>query len=435
MAATTAKVAVIGAGSYVFGASVLCHGLADQRLGGIELALMDIDRDAVEALASAARRMARDLGLATRISSHTEWAPALAGADFVVCSAARQLQRRFAMDCEQVERHYPGHLISEFGGVAGISYSLRQIALISELAGAIQRHCPRAWLFNSANPLPRVCQAAQAQGVRTVGFCSASQGMYSELWQLLRGGPALPYPFQAGRDAFALTMAGLNHFVWLLGGHDRATGADLLPALGERLRRDPPFHQSRSLALFHETGWLLGPHDGHTMDFLPPVAPLRSRCVPAHGSADERRQRVEYLRAIGAGTADWQALRGQSAWERVMDLVAAMVDGRAVAFDSLNLPNAGQISNLPRGAYVETPARGTAAGPVPTNVTLPASVLPYCERTVRVTDAIVRAALARSLAGLREAVELDPTITDKAAGHRALAACLAAHADVLPPYT
>jgi len=65
--------------------------------------------------------------------------------------------------------------------VAGISYSLRQIALISEVAADMKARCPQAWLLDIANPLPRVTQAAHELGVQTAGFCSVSLESYAML--------------------------------------------------------------------------------------------------------------------------------------------------------------------------------------------------------------------------------------------------------------
>ena len=151
----------------------------------------------------------------------------------MVCSAARQLHRRFEMDCAIVDRYLPGHLVTEFGGIAGISYSLRQIALIAEIAGDMRRLCPAAWLLVSSNPLPRVCQAAHALGIRTAGFCSVSLEGYSMLWHIWHG-VHLAYPFTAARERWDATMAGLNHFVWVTALHDRATGEDLSAELRRR---------------------------------------------------------------------------------------------------------------------------------------------------------------------------------------------------------
>ena len=83
---------------------------------------------------------------------------------------------------------------------------------------------------------------------------------------------------------------------------------------------------------------------------------------------------------------------------------------------------------------METPCRVSPDGVRPESITLPESVLPLCERTAQVTDTIVRAAQAHSRALVHEAVGLDPTILDKAAGVRAMDACLLAHEDLVGRY-
>src|SRR5688572_20592166 len=161
------KIAVLGAGSYVFGPSVLKDAILEHRLDDVEIALVDPVRDVVEPLAAVGQRIAHETGVRATVTAYTDRAAALPGSDFVVCAAAREIKRRFARDCEIAARHDPTHVITEFGGIAGISYSLRQIALIEEICADIERHCPSAWLLDVANPLPRVCQAAHALGVKT----------------------------------------------------------------------------------------------------------------------------------------------------------------------------------------------------------------------------------------------------------------------------
>src|SRR5947207_11475450 len=97
--AADVKIAVLGAGSYVFGPGVLHSALLEHRLRGIELALMDPDEEAVFAMADVARRMAQRGGVDTLITAHTDRAPALEGARFVICCASRETSKRFATDC------------------------------------------------------------------------------------------------------------------------------------------------------------------------------------------------------------------------------------------------------------------------------------------------------------------------------------------------
>ncbi len=427
------KIAIIGAGSFVFGPSLLRQAIIDNRMDHVELALVDTDRVMCALMVDVGKQMARQAGVTITFSIHTERQAALTGAQFVVCMAARQLFARFATDGEIVARYAPGHVLSEFGGVAGISYSLRQMTLISEIAGDMLRYCPDAWLLNVSNPLPRVCQAAHQIGIKTVGFCSVSIQVYDMVGQIF-GQPADQYPFERGRSQWSITTAGLNHFAWLLSLQDRATGADLTTQLAERIEQGASSGNPVSESLAGETGYLLVPHDGHTQDFLRPSASTQSRDEASHGSLDERQRRFDVLADVGQGRQPIDVLLALLAWERPMDLIAALIGGRPAEFHSLNLVNEGQIANLPRGVFVETPCTAEAGGIHPQPVTLPPTVLALCQRTALVTDTIVRAWEQRSRAILHQAVELDPTILDKSAGMIAIDACLQAHADILPAF-
>ncbi|HEY3321999.1 MAG TPA: hypothetical protein VGP72_16145 [Planctomycetota bacterium] len=426
------KLAIIGAGSYVFGPSVLNDALFDHKLNDIELALMDVDGQVVELLAGVGRRMAREAGVDAALSAHTKLDSALDGADFVICCAARQLQTRFATDCRIIERYAPGHCATEFGGVSGISYSLRQIALIEEICSAMKRRCPDAWLLNSANPLPRVCQAAHELGIRTVGFCSVSISLYGTLWRVLTGDETR-YPFAEGRESWRAVMAGLNHFSWLLALVDLNTGNDLLTDLRTDLLAKGT-GAPRVDKEFRSTGYLLAVPDNHCCDFLAPDENSRPRAEASHGSEDQRAARLALLGEIARGETGFSEFLANPSWERPIDLVAALAFDKRMEFSSLNLINDGQIPNLPANVFVETPAVASRDGIVPEKLSLPQPILEHCTRTAKVTDAIVRAALQRRCSLVHEAAQLDPTIVDKAAGIRALDECLRAHADVLPRY-
>lgn len=431
------KIAFVGAGSYVFGPSVLTQTYLEQRLASVHLALVDPDVETIDLLAAAGRPLAGEQRLATTITTHAERPEALDGADFVLCSASPQTQRRFAMDAEIIETYIPGHLITEFGGVAGISSSLRQIAFIEAITDDMKRLCPDAWLLDAANPLLRVAQAAEENGIKTAGFCAVSLAAYSMLSEFLAG-KRLDYPYDEGREKWQITTAGLNHFAWLIEFRERSTGADLLPVLRERLSAgDVSPNNPRSRLCLRETGFLLVPGDDHTHDFLtPPSSAPETAEAPWHGDPGQRRQRHALLGQIGAGISPWADLQQNEAWEKPVAFIAALTGGKAAHFHLLNLLNAGrQIANLPPQVFVETPCEVAPGRVEPHRIALPQSVLPLCLRTAQVTDSIVRAAKARSVSLVYQAIQLDPTILDKAVGLRAIDSCLSAHADLLPAYS
>jgi alpha-galactosidase/6-phospho-beta-glucosidase family protein len=424
------KIVLIGAGSFVFGPSILAQTFLEHTFNDVELALVDVDSEVVELMAGVGHRMAQTTGARATISAHTDVRDALPGADFVICSVAVQMRARFAQDVACIAEHYPGHLITEFGGVAGISYSLRQMAMIEKLCENIRDLCPTAKLLNVANPLPRVCQRAHELGVETYGFCSASLEAYRLLWKLLEG-EDVHYPFNAPREKFALKLAGLNHFCWLLELREKSGGRDLLPEVREGLACGSTIGNPLVESIARETGWLLVPHDGHVHDFLPPSGLTQSLRETSHGTNQERTARLQLMAQIGAGQTSWAPLLEHEAWEKPLDLIAAWCGGTPAQLHSLNVPNNGVIHGLPPQVFVETSARVDADGVHPQSATLPPAPLKYCQHTAQVTDTIVRAARERSKTALQEAVELDPTIVDKSAGWQALQACVTAHNDLL----
>ncbi len=426
------KIAVIGVGSFVFGPSMLQQAILEHRLHDVELALVDVDAEMVELMAGVGRQMARQSNVHIHISAHTSRADALDGADFVICAVARQGFKRYEMDYQIIQRYLPGHEITEFGGIAGISNSLRQIAMILELADDMHRYCPQAWLCDIANPLPRVCQAAHTQGIKTLGFCSVSQLVYSMVWQILYG-EALHYPFTEARKRWNMTTAGLNHFAWLVDFKEKETGADLLPRLRQALAEGCTSGNPVSETLARETGYLLVPVDDHTRDFLRPSVPVET-IPPFHGTRSERQQRIAQLQRIAQGQEGYEPILHNPSWERPIDVIAALTFDTTTVLHSLNMMNEGQIPHLPRSVFVETPCIVTQEGITSQTVVLPEAVLPLCQRTALVTDTIVQAALHASRALVHRTIELDPTILDTDAGIRAIDACLAAHADMLPYY-
>lgn len=137
------------------------------------------------------------------------------------------------------------------------------------------------------------------------------------------------------------------------------------------------------------------------------------------------------LRGAADGTVPLHEAVPRPSWEHPAHVIAGLALGHSLDLDSLNLPNSdGQLPGLPENVFVETAVRCEGGRLIPARFELPDSVLPLCQRTARLTGAIVAAARSRSLAGLREACALDPTIRQPEAAFTALQA----HADLIPTH-
>jgi alpha-galactosidase len=394
---------------------------------------MDVDREILEPLTGAARRIADQAGIDVQITGHLDRRDAMQGADFVLSAAAPEMAARLETDQQIIARHLPDHIITEFGGIVGISYSLRQIAFYQALADDMLARCPGAWLLDAANPMPRICQATALRGVPTAGFCSAADEVYTMLWHLFEG-ENIDYPYTEARQRWQVTTAGLNHFAWVVRLIDRADRTDQIEAVRRRLAQGASTGQPISDAISARAGYLLVPNDQHTQDFLPPMRPELSRQTTWHGSADQRSRRCRLLRAIAEGSEPTSHITQRGSWEKPVDFVAAVIRDQPVHFERLNLLNTGQIPALAENVFVESPVTVDAGGPRPETVDLPESVQEYCRPVAAQNDRIVQAAIEQSRQKVHEAVQMDPTITDKSAGIAAIDECLAAHADILPEY-
>jgi alpha-galactosidase len=101
----------------------------------------------------------------------------------------------------------------------------------------------------------------------------------------------------------------------------------------------------------------------------------------------------------------------------------------------VNLPNTGQIDNLPRGAVVETLAEITSAGALPLGVgRLPLGVLSTLEPHVLNQEMIAQAALQGDRRLALRAMVNDPLVPDLPTARSLLDDLLKAHAAYLPQF-
>ena len=423
------KIVLIGAGSFVFAPSLLYDAIVDHRLADSELALVDLDADLANAMAAVGQRMAQEVGVSIRIWSTTARRQALPAADFVILCAEVQGARRWSIDFEILKRWGIPDQARECGGVGGLGKSMRTIPLALEVARDMEQLCPRAWLLDVTNPMPRIVTAVTRHTtIRALGFCNVAWGGYPGYQWLAR---------LVGRSAQEIDVitAGLNHFAWLLMIRDRTTGEDLYPQVEAAVRQGA----SQDLAILRR--WLdryggigvSGPT--HMADFLPPDPDFPYRVTPPyHGTPEERQRRIAQLRAIAAGEGDWRPLLEHRSWERPLDLAVAQLNRREATFDMLNLPNDGALAQLPLGRVVEVPAvvrDGVVSGrAVPP---LPSGVAEICRAVSDVNEAVADAVATRDRALAEHALAIDPAVSDLDAARGALAEMIEAHADIVPP--
>jgi 6-phospho-beta-glucosidase len=190
-----------------------------------ELVLYDVDAGRLAAihavLASIAGRAAPGAPPAPAVRATTSLAEALDGTDLVFAAirpggtAGRTADERVALDL--------GLLGQETTGAGGISYALRSIPHMLELAAQMRRRCPDAWLLNFTNPAGMVTEAlVPVLGRKVVGICDSASGLVHRAARA--AGVELPEGRLDGGGYY-----GLNHLGWLY--RLESGGRDVLPGL------------------------------------------------------------------------------------------------------------------------------------------------------------------------------------------------------------
>jgi 6-phospho-beta-glucosidase len=120
---------------------------------------------------------------------------------------------------EQVARQ-EGVVGQETVGAGGISYGLRTVPVVRQLAERIAAAAPDAWVVNFTNPAGVVTEVmSMVLGERVIGICDSSVGLCRRAAGAVDADP----------DQAVFDYVGLNHLGWLRG--ISVDGRDLLPTL------------------------------------------------------------------------------------------------------------------------------------------------------------------------------------------------------------
>jgi len=358
-----------------------------------ELVLFDVDPLRLAAINAVLSSLGSSLGgRRPAVSTTTSLAEGLEGTDMVFAAirpggtAGRTADERVALDL--------GLLGQETTGAGGISYALRSIPGMLELAGEMRQRCPQAWLVNFTNPAGMVTEAlVPVLGKRVIGICDSAGALAH------RAARAAGAPLPEGR-LDGVGYYGLNHLGWLyrleFGGRDLLPGlladARALSGFEEGRLFPQPFLQSLGclpneyLYYYYETGRAVGAiramrqtrgesiHEQQS-ELYPTLAAAGPRAYELWDAARRSREEGYLAEARANGEErDEEDLAG-GGYERVAlgvmralsgdDQSGGAPSGRGGTELILNTPNVGAIPGLPADAVVEVPCVVTSDGAVP----------------------------------------------------------------------
>jgi alpha-galactosidase len=457
------KITVIGAGSASFGENTLSAIMHSQKLKGSTLALVDRNADSLDIVHRLANRLNREWEAGFVITAHSHHQDALSDSQFVVNAievGAREnlWQKDFEIPIQYgVRQPY-----AENGGPGGFAHAARNIGPIIQIAHDMEQACPDAWFVNFTNPMVRICDAVNRHSnIKAVGLCHQVYAGYTMVGVALANDLGIEVPegltgLHAAVDQHPLQhrvreqivplvdirAAGLNHFTWILSIHDKRTGEDLYPLFKKRFFELDPAFEPLTRDVFSAFGLFPVPGDTHLCEYLPwmsdpitkPWDKYNIRLYDWELFANVREFELYRLNEMASGSATIESLLDTDS-EGALEMIENVAGAGNHYHTAANLPNTGQIANLPIGATVETPVHVNGSGIDPVHVgALPEPIAELCRRETTVAQLCVDAAVEGNREKALQCLLLDPVITDIDTAKKILDAYLTSYREYLPQF-
>lgn len=414
------KIAYIGGGSRLWAWNLMGDLALEPALSG-QVDLYDVDFESAKANETFGNRLPKpegSKGFTYRAVEKLE--TALKGADMVIISIFPGTYEAMESDVHAPEKYGIYTSVGDTVGPAGILRALRFLPIFQEFALAIKEHCPNAWVVNFTNPMTMCTRMLYRTfpEIKAYGCCHEVFGTQSFLSHILDVECGIK---DAKRDDIRVNVLGVNHFTWLTEAHYRnmdlfpiyrqyvekyhATGKPVTPEEAEEWAKNPHArtNQRVKMDLFRRYGYIAAAGDRHLAEFCPGDWYLKDpQTIYDWGFALTNvpwRKRWFYERSdkrndILAGKIPYELK--PSGEEMVRQIKGFLGLGDLIT--NVNMPNNGQIPNLPIGAVVETNASFTASSVRPLCAgNVPAEILPLIAPVVLEQETVVEAAYNRDL--------------------------------------
>lgn len=413
------KICYIGGGSRNW-AWVFMRDLTYERELGGTIYLYDIDTEAARANETIGNRLMEEHNRGQwQFRAEPSLERALEGADFVLISILPGDFSEMAVDVHEPERYGIYQSVGDTTGPGGLMRALRTIPQYQRLAQAIKQGAPDAWVLNYTNPMTLCTQTLYAEfpEIKAFGCCHEVFGTQKLLIKIMEKYGLVPKG-SVGREEIHTNVMGINHFTWI----DRASWKhqDLFPLYQQFAREyaETGFDEGGDdnwmnnffascervkIDLFNRFGLIAAAGDRHLAEFCPPrwylespeqVRQWKFTLTPVSFRIQQREELKKKSRAYQEGKETMPV--HHSGEEGIRQMKALLGLGDLVT--NVNLPNRGQMPDLPLGAVVETNAffSRDSVQPVVTNG-LPAEIRTLVLHHLTQYQGILEAARERNL--------------------------------------
>jgi alpha-galactosidase len=449
------KMVLIGAGSAMFTQGIVIDWMNQKFSEDWEIALVDINPVILEATEKLVRRYMLSAGKPAKITASVDRRDALPGATVVITTIGVGSRRAWEQDVFVPRQFGIFQPVGDSVMAGGVSRVLRMVPPMVDIARDVEKLCPEAIFVNYSNPLTAIIRALRrTTNVPVFGLCHGLPDTVRYVADFA----------EVPRKSVTSKWAGVNHLTWItdfrVEGNDgwplvrrklaerRAKGIDRA-SWGNPFGRDPkagtlasPF----SWELFDEFGAFPAPLDRHTTEYFPERFPggkyygsvLGVDAYSFEGTISRGDKIYDETLSLAQGEGPMDPARLKSTGgehEQTMEIFDSFWHDRRRWY-SVNLPNGGAVTNLPKDSVLEIPAMATAEGwVVPPYGELSVGLAAITMRRISAIEASVEAALTGNRKMFVEALILDGTVSDYATATKLAEAMLKAQAKHLPQFS
>jgi alpha-galactosidase len=417
MSFNKAKIVMVGGGSYGWSPRLLSDLIQTPELEGCDVVLLDLNIVAANEIKAVADRLCADNKKKFRFTATNNEDKAFKDADFVIITISTGGLDMMQHDLKIPERYGIYQTGGDSVGPGGWSRLLRNVPVFEKMARKIEKLSPRAVVLNYTNPMAGLTGAiALTSSLRTVGLC---HGLFSTYWLIRR-------LFLVEEKDISVRFGGVNHFFWLL--DFKVNGKDGYPWLREKLAggsldelldRTPDEKNIGKRGMDHilldemlkEYGYLTYLDDRHTCEYFSAYLTdlkMIKRFKLHRTTIEERKTALRKAREHALKMASGKEKIYPRSRETAIDMILAFITNKPFT-DVVNLPNIGQIENLPMGAVVETMGQVNSTGFMPIAIgPMPEILRGLTDVHCRVQKMTLEAALTGNKKLAMESLMLDP---------------------------
>ena len=370
------KIAYIGGGSKMWARTFMSDLAVAENLSG-EIALYDIDMKAAERNAKIGGYINQD----PRTKSKFEYKlydrieDSLNGADFVIFSILPGTFREMRSDVHTPEKYGVYQSVGDTAGPGGVLRAMRTVPIYEDYAKKIRDICPNAWVINFTNPMS-ICIKALYDvfpEIKAFGCCHEVFNAQEFLTCVLKEIKGI----NVHRSNIYTDASGVNQFTWIT--EAKYQNIDLLSLLPEFMDRfyeegyferegqdrfafktDPFAYGNKvKLDLYRKYGVLAAAGDRHLAEFMPnswylkdpaTVKKWQFGLTTVDFRENQQAERIADSIEMAEGRRSFPVVKSN---EEAVDLMKALL-GFQTRVSNVNMPNRGQMPQMPLGSIVET---------------------------------------------------------------------------------